>query len=62
MTVPQVAAALQISEKQVNRLIDREELPRTRIGRAVRVPESAVRRFIAQHTQPAPVVTTTPAA
>ena len=56
------ALALRISEKQVSRLIDREELPRTRIGRSVRVPEAAVRRFIAQHTQPAPVPTTTPAA
>ncbi len=60
MTVPQVAAALQISEKQVFRLIERAELPVTRIGRAVRVPESGVRRYIAENTFPC--LTPSPAA
>ena len=45
-SVKEIAAAWHVSEKHVRRLIDRDELRSIRIGRAVRVPASAVAEFM----------------
>lgn len=51
LTVRQTALRLSLSESKVYKMIDLGELPVQRIGRAVRVPESAV-NFLAE---PAPL-------
>lgn len=42
LTVRETASRLSLSESKVYKMIDSGELPVQRIGRAVRVPESAV--------------------
>jgi excisionase family DNA binding protein len=46
LTVPQVAKFLQLSERQIFRLIDASELATVRIGRSVRIEQSAIEEFI----------------
>ena len=48
LTVKQVAARLAIGRTTVYELIAREELKTIKIGRARRVPESALEQWIAQ--------------
>lgn len=47
LTVRETASRLSLSESKVYKMIDSGELPVQRIGRAVRVPESAV-NFLAE--------------
>jgi excisionase family DNA binding protein len=47
LTVRQTASRLSLSESKVYKMIETGELPVQRIGRAVRVPESAV-NFLAE--------------
>lgn len=42
LTVRETASRLSLSESKVYKMIDAGELPVQRIGRAVRIPESAV--------------------
>jgi len=44
LTVKEVAALLKLDHKRVYKLIKKGELPGVKIGRAVRVPEEALRR------------------
>jgi excisionase family DNA binding protein len=46
LTVPQVAKFLQLSERQIFRLIDAGELVTVRIGRSLRIEPSALEEFI----------------
>ena len=46
LTVEQVAETLQLSTKQVRRLIEREEIPAYRLGRLIRVSTSGLSNFI----------------
>jgi excisionase family DNA binding protein len=46
LTVPQVAKLLQLSERQIFRLIDAGELATVRIGRSLRIQRSALEEFI----------------
>ena len=48
LTIKQVAARLAIGRTTVYELIAKEELKTVRIGRARRVPESALEQWIAQ--------------
>lgn len=47
LTVRETASRLSLSESKVYKMIDSGELPVQRIGRAVRIPESAV-NFLAE--------------
>lgn len=51
LTTAAVAEHLSVSLSTVLRLIDSRELDVVRIGRAVRVPEEALERYIDAHTQ-----------
>ena len=51
LTTAAVAEYLSVSLSTVLRLIDRQELDVVRIGRAVRVPEEALERYVDAHTQ-----------
>ena len=46
-TVAEAADALNVGERFVRRLIDERRIRFVRVGRKVRVPESALREFIA---------------
>ena len=46
LTVEQVAESLQLSTKQVRRLIERDEIPAYRIGRLIRVSADGLSGFI----------------
>lgn len=46
LTVAQVAARLQVSEKTVRNHIRQERLKVIRVGRAVRISESALRNYL----------------
>lgn len=46
LTIAQVAEALQLSTKQVRRLIEREEIPAYRFGRLIRVSPGGLHGFI----------------
>lgn len=48
LTVPQVAASLQMSPRTVYRLIKSHRLPGTYIGRTVRVKQTDLKRFLTQ--------------
>lgn len=48
LTVPEVCAYLRVSKMTVYRLIHADELASVRVGRGLRVPRSALRRFIGQ--------------
>lgn len=47
LTVAQVAELLNTSERYPRRLIDERRIRFVRLGRKVRIPESALREFIA---------------
>ncbi len=47
LTIRQAAARLSLSESKVYRMANSGELPVQRIGRAVRIPESAI-NFLAE--------------
>lgn len=49
LTIPEVAAALRISERTVKRMLAAGTLPRVRIGRAVRIRRTDVQKL----TEPA---------
>jgi excisionase family DNA binding protein len=51
LTVAQVAVLMQLSRSSVYRLVATGRLPRVQIGRAARVPESAVDELL-RHTLP----------
>lgn len=51
LTVKEVAGRLAIGRTTVYELIARGELPALRIGRARRIPASAVARFIAERME-----------
>jgi len=51
LTVPEVAERANVSERTVRRLIDRGELPETRIGVKVLVWESALSAFLESRTK-----------
>lgn len=46
LTIAQVAEMLQLSTRQVRRLIEREEIPAYRFGRLIRVSPSGLFGFI----------------
>jgi excisionase family DNA binding protein len=46
LTVEQVASYLQLSTRQIRRLIASGDLPVKRIGRAVRVPQRALQKLM----------------
>jgi excisionase family DNA binding protein len=48
----EVAARLGLSADQIYAMIARGELPSVRVGRAVRVPEDALARWLAARTSP----------
>lgn len=54
MKLGEVAALLSVSRRSVERLIARGELSRSKIGRSLRVPESAVMSYIEQNTKRSP--------
>lgn len=45
-TVPEVAKLLRVARMTVYRLVDRDELASIRVGRGIRIPRSAVVRFL----------------
>lgn len=47
LTVAEVAAAFRVSNISVYRLIEASELEAVRVGRSYRIPESAVRAYLA---------------
>ncbi|WP_166756352.1 helix-turn-helix domain-containing protein [Modestobacter marinus] len=47
LTVAEVAAAMRVSKMTVYRLVHGGELAAVRVGRSFRVPESAVREYLA---------------
>lgn len=53
LTIPRVAELLAVKPVTVRTWIGKGRLPRTKIGRCVRVPADAVARFIAENTTPA---------
>ena len=53
-TVKTVAARLDVSPRHVHRLIAAGELPVHRIGRAVRISEDDLRRFLAARRRAGP--------
>jgi excisionase family DNA binding protein len=54
LTVPQVAETLSLKEGTVRAWMARRALPKVRLGkRAVRIPEAAVEKLIADGTIPA---------
>jgi excisionase family DNA binding protein len=56
LTVPQAADLLGTSERFPRRLIEERRITFVELGRHVRIPESALRDYIAAHTvQPRPV-------
>ena len=46
LTVQEVAAALRVSRQTVYRMVHAEEIPSVRVGRSVRVPETALQRWM----------------
>lgn len=46
LTVAQVAARLQVTEKTVRNHINQKRLKATRVGRAVRISETALRKYL----------------
>jgi excisionase family DNA binding protein len=48
LTIPQVAKLLSLGRTKVYELIDREQLPVVRFGRAVRVSPAALQRWLEQ--------------
>lgn len=53
LTIPQVAALLNLGRTKVYELIDREQLPVVRFGRAVRVSLAALRTWLEQREKQA---------
>ena len=53
LTIPQVAALLNLGRTKVYELIDREQLPVVRFGRAVRVSLAALQTWLEQHEKQA---------
>jgi excisionase family DNA binding protein len=51
LTVPEVAALLRIGRNTAYGLIATKQLPHVRIGRTLRVPRSALERWLAETTQ-----------
>jgi excisionase family DNA binding protein len=52
-TVEEVAEALALSRSTIYRLLHRGDLVATRIGSAIRIPETSVRRFVDERTRTA---------
>lgn len=50
LTVKEVATKLRVSPMTVYRLIGREELRATRVGRSYRIPVSAANAWVRDHT------------
>lgn len=46
LTVHQAAEILQISSRQIRRLIERGECPAVQIGRTIRIPVTGLREFV----------------
>lgn len=53
LTVPEVAARLQLSRTHTYLLIERGDIATVRIGRAVRITEKALADFVEVRTNPA---------
>jgi excisionase family DNA binding protein len=53
LTIPQVAAVLNLGRTKVYELIDREQLPVVRFGRAVRVSLVALQTWLEQREKQA---------
>jgi len=53
LRVGDVARLLRVSRRTVYRMIGRRQLPVIHVGRAVRVPESAVRALVSRAPRPA---------
>ena len=51
LTVDEAAEALALSRSTIYRLLKSGDLVATRIGTAVRIPESSVRRFVDARTR-----------
>ena len=51
LTVDEAAEALAVSRSTIYRLLKSGDLVATRIGTAVRIPESSLRRFVDTRTQ-----------
>jgi len=51
LTIPETAASLRLSRAKVYQLIDFEELPVVRFGRAVRVSAKALEQWIERREQ-----------
>lgn len=50
LTVAEVATMMRLSRTTVYRLVQNRKLPAVQFGRSIRVPESAVREYIAGAT------------
>lgn len=51
LTIPEAAEALRLGVSTVKLMVRRGELPVVRCGRAVRVPRTALREWVAQRTE-----------
>jgi len=51
LTIPQVMARLKLGRTKVYDLIEREGLPVIRFGRAIRVSDASLRRWLEQREQ-----------
>lgn len=51
MTIPEVARRLNVCDKTVRRLVDRQKLPRCRHLGKVLIPEDAVEKWIVESTK-----------
>ena len=49
LTVKHVAEQLEMSERHVRRLLADGELTYVKVGRLVRIPESALEKFLKEH-------------
>ena len=50
LRIAEVAEILNVCERTVRRLVDRQKLPRVRAFRHVLIPKEAVARFLAENT------------
>ena len=53
LSIPEAAAVLRLSRTKVYQLIDVEDLPIVRFGRAVRVPRASLQNWIEQRMKSA---------
>ena len=50
LTVQEVAAALRVSRQTVYRMVHAEEIPSVRVGRSVRIPETALHKYLGRES------------